>query len=159
MNFPDPNHITTTYVRTYVCTVVHAWLACSSFVRSSMYGTENSWQIKSMLSSWTTCNIAEYERATFAERSTNVKNPSEYSSNFKVVLFCSLGSTLLPPSVRREIKGLSELLLWHFSDILFFWKILKVNKAQCWELFELINVSIWTLVAVCSWVFVAYPIA
>ena len=31
---------------------------------------------------------------------------------------------------RLLIKGLSELLLGHFSDILIFWKIFKVNKAQ-----------------------------
>ena len=36
----------------------------------------------------------------------------------------------LSPSVRLEVEGLSELLLRHFSDILIFWKIFKVNKAQ-----------------------------
>ena len=38
----------------------------------------------------------------------------------------------LAPSVRREAKGLSELLLLcflrHFSDILIFWKIFKSKK-------------------------------
>ena len=29
----------------------------------------------------------------------------------------------LPPSVRRVVKGVSDLLLQHFSDILIFWKI------------------------------------
>ena len=48
--------------------------------------------------------------------------------------FVSVVSTqplsFLPPSVRWEVKGLSELLLcllWHFSDILIFWKNFKVN--------------------------------
>ena len=39
----------------------------------------------------------------------------------------------LPLSVRREVKGLSEFLLLflrHFSDIVIFWKIFKVNSAQ-----------------------------
>ena len=36
-------------------------------------------------------------------------------------------SLFLPPSVRREVKGLSELLLRHFSVILIFWKIFNVN--------------------------------
>ena len=37
----------------------------------------------------------------------------------------------LPPSVRREVKGLSELLLLrHSSDILVFGRYFKVNKAQ-----------------------------
>ena len=40
--------------------------------------------------------------------------------------------SFLPPSVRQEAKGLSELLLSlrYFSDILIFWKIFKVNKAK-----------------------------
>ena len=43
-------------------------------------------------------------------------------------------NSFLSPSVRREVKGLSELLLLlllrHFSDILIFGKKNKVNKAQ-----------------------------
>ena len=60
-------------------------------------------------------------------------------------------SPFLPPSVWREVKGLSELLLlyllmlWHFSDMSIFLKIFKVNKAQKWP-FELSNVSIGTSV-------------
>ena len=38
--------------------------------------------------------------------------------------------SFLPSSVRQEVKALSELLLQHFSDILIFWMIFKVNKAQ-----------------------------
>ena len=48
----------------------------------------------------------------------------------------------LPPSVWREVKGWSELfllLLGHFSDILLFWKILKVNiKVQITGLLSLV---------------------
>ena len=36
-------------------------------------------------------------------------------------------SLFLPPSVRWEVKGLSELLSRHYSDILIFWKIFKVR--------------------------------
>ena len=43
-----------------------------------------------------------------------------------------LGLLFLLPSIWLEVKGLSELLLLlrHFSDILIFWKIFKVNEAQ-----------------------------
>ena len=43
-------------------------------------------------------------------------------ASFPILHIC-----FLPPSVRLEVEGLSELLLRHFSDILIFWKIFKVN--------------------------------
>ena len=47
---------------------------------------------------------------------------------FGQIIFLKL---FLPPSVRREVKGLSELLLLqHFSDIVIFWKFFKVSKTQ-----------------------------
>ena len=55
-------------------------------------------------------------------------------------------AAFLPPSVRREVKRLSELLcllLQQFSDILIFWKIFNVNKAQILTFSALLsNVSI-----------------
>ena len=54
----------------------------------------------------------------------------------EVVSELTMMSLPIPPSVRREVKGLSELLLLcfllllllHFSDILIFSKIFKANN-------------------------------
>ena len=55
---------------------------------------------------------------------------------------CGIFTTMiiLPPSAQREVKGLTDVLLRHFSDILIFWKILKVKPK--YGHFELSNVSI-----------------
>ena len=62
-----------------------------------------------------------------------------FTANWEALLFVRIKDidclplsdvNFLPPSVWREVEELSELLLRHFSDILFLWTIFKVNEAQ-----------------------------
>ena len=72
---------------------------------------------------WLMQNGSDWCKMSYFELVWEAASPDRLPNEPQAIMFLS-------PSVRQEVKGLSELLLWHFSDILMFLKICKANKAQ-----------------------------